>query len=174
MTTLYVANLKRQTEHFTFRIKVGENAYGDKPHRFPIEPGSQLRIPLKLDMDQVHAIIAQHEVYGFTAAEAVPKATYMAGLCYSIDKPITGVQIDLGFQHNDEVLMEDAAESRRTATAAVAADLEEKTRGTLKHFQQEQSEVPEVPGQTPSIDETIEVAPPGNEPSRGRRRRTEV
>lgn len=170
---LYIVNLKRQVEHFTFRL-----AGNDKMHQFPIQPAHQLRIPLKMSDDEVKSVIAQKEMYGMLAAEAVAKSTFFAGVCYSIDKPVTGVQIDRGFERNDELLMEEAVDARVNATAATAAKIEEQTEGTMRSFQQNVAEVPQ-PGQEggAALDHTIRVETPGNPPDgmqQGRRDRRNV
>ena len=167
MTQLFVANLKRQVEHFTFRLPGAE-----KVQQYPIQPASQLKIPLALTDEQIDSIVQQKAMYGMVPAKAVIKSPFFHGICFSLDKPVTNVEIDRGFEHNDEALMKEAEDQRVTATAATAAQMEEQTNGTLREFRQEIMEIPAAGAdQNNVLNHTIEVARDGDTASARRNRK---
>lgn len=117
MPTLFVSNTRKQHHIFYWRDP-------DKRLRsIQIPAGAQVPVVKNVTMQDIHAIIEQHAVYGMVSiAEATREPGEFIGLCYSIDDPVTKVDLETVFKHNDvvlkeqsEVQMEDAANAAKAA-----------------------------------------------------------
>lgn len=122
---LYIANAKAQTESFTYRIPtpVGERTRGARVQIIPA--GQQVEISGDLSRVEIDAIISQHAKYGLVAADELDRNRDFAGLCYSVDKPVTSSRIQRLMGTNILHLEEKGREQRALAAVATNGRLED-------------------------------------------------
>mgnify|MGYP000001756344 FL=1 len=155
---LYVANSKKQNEHFHYRV-IGSSKLMNQH----ISAGQQIQIYGDLQPEEVRSIIEQHEQYGFIDASKIKAQRDFVGLCYSVDTPVKLDYIKLAFDLNDKVLDERGQEIRKAAAIAADQYIDQLTPGAVNNTR---SSVIEAVSQDkdPSISEGFEV-------SRGRKRK---
>jgi hypothetical protein len=161
MASLFVANMSKQHQDFTFRLP-GDPATKSQM----IRVGTQQRIGGDLKPEIIAKIIEQHTPYGLKAARELPRNREFVGLCYSVDTPVQLEHWGQTLEMNDDVL-NDRAEQRREDTAATIAN-------SIQHAMQERgvtvphAEVSIVedarPGDTPRIARGYETSSEGQAP----------
>ncbi len=125
MTIMYVANASAQEHLFMYRIPEES-----RMRQVPIRRGSQVALPDKnMNPDQINAIIAQHEKYGFVSTDEVKTGRIkrkFTRLVYSLGQPVSGLIIDALLNNNIGVLNEFGKKIREeTAVAANAKIVDE-------------------------------------------------
>lgn len=116
---MFIANLTHQAVDFGYRLPEDGGL-----RRQRIEVGSQIRLSGELSPTDVDAIVRQYTKYGMIDVAEVDRTKGFAGLCYSIDKPITVEKLRRGVVHNDAVLNEEGRKSREAAAVATSARIE--------------------------------------------------
>jgi hypothetical protein len=111
---IYIANGTRQIQQFWYRAP-GPN--WNRPLMLEIPQGMQARVPGEfLTGEEAEVVIEQIVRYGGIKADEVDRVKPYAGLCYSIDKPVSAPKIEKLFKHNHAV-MEKQAEDGLLNTA---------------------------------------------------------
>jgi len=157
---LYVANTSKQHHDFICRLPEATRTLTVR-----IPAGRQVQVGPDLSAGSIDAIIAQHSRYGMIDAREALKRHGYAGLCYSVDKPVSNTQFAAAYHANEEALQEQAEENRENAAAAIAQSIDENT-GGLAHLDVKVSEVTK-PGETPRVNSGIEVTRDGTAPRHG-------
>lgn len=114
MHKLFIANATRQVHDFTYRLPEIPGA-----KYLPIKIGTQVQIPGELSIADVDAIIDQHRKYGMINVDEIDRTRPFAGLCYSVDKPISSEKLRRIMTHNNEVLVDRGREIRKNAAVAI-------------------------------------------------------
>lgn len=116
---LYVANLTRQHQNFSFRMPGS-----GKLMQIPIRIGEQARVLRDESQIIITKIVEQHEPYGMIPVSEINRAKPFVGLCYSVDKKINVDAIMAGLEHNTEVLVDRGREIRRAAAVQTSNMIE--------------------------------------------------
>ncbi len=172
MPALYIANATKQEHTFAYRLpeRVGE------PILQPIRAGGQVRISGDLNQIQIDAIIEHHRIYGMISVEEAARVKEFAGLCYSIDKPISFEKLTQMVEHNDDVLTERGKKMRAEAAVATNEQLEQQIieNRMPDRLQSLEMSVEEVDRDqrdpTPGLAEGVRVTRTAPAPTRSRRR----
>lgn len=112
---MYIANATAQHFEFFYRLPkaggiptlTGRIQYQEKRRQQSIRAGGQIVLADDLNQAQIDSIVKQHEKYGLVPAdEATNSRTQkrFAGLCYSIDKPVSSARIEALLRGNNTVL----------------------------------------------------------------------
>jgi hypothetical protein len=117
---MYVANLTKQVQSFCYRLPEGRS-----PRQQEIAIGGQTLLSGDLTKMEVDSIIEQHAKYGLVDVAEIDRTKPFAGLCYSIDKPISVEKIRRGLAHNDDVLVDRGRQTQKEAALAVARQVNE-------------------------------------------------
>lgn len=119
---LYIANLTKQNIDFAYRVPEEKGARLQN-----IKVGSQIKItgPGGLNTKQVDAIINQNRKYGLIGVEEIDKTKPFAGMCFSVDSPVSIAKIERAISHNTKVLVERGQEMRQQAAVAEARRIED-------------------------------------------------
>jgi hypothetical protein len=146
---IYIANGTGQIQHFCYRVP--GPSWEKRFLEVEIPQGMQILIPGDfITPEDGEVIVEQIHRYGGVRADEVDKTKPFAGLCYSIDKPVSPPKIEKLFQHNKKV-MEKQAEDGLLATALgnnkILKDRIEETAREARHA------VPEIKLQDISITE---------------------
>ena len=133
MAKVHVANASPQIHEFHYRIPEIL-----KRRTLTILPFRQVVLPDDMNVEQISAVVAQHEQYGFVSADDVKNGKARKAhtrLCYSIDKPISSMVIDALYRNNYTILDAQGKEIRKTmavmANSAVQNTLEAERRNGL-------------------------------------------
>lgn len=166
MTTLYIANTSKQKHLFIYRR--AEATSTTPPIEIP--PGTQVMIGKNLSPEEVDSIIEHHGHYGMVNARDAARADNFVGLCYSIDKPISEENMELTYDHNDEILDAIAESNREKTAVAISANLEsalESTHSAVKvgRVEVEVTEEAKI-GQPQRVNAGVEVLKEGTAPRR--------
>lgn len=119
---MYIANCTKQVASFIYRLPEHH-----QQRQQQIEIGGQTQISGDLTQLEVDAIIEQHTKYGLVAADDLDRTKPFIGLCYSIDKPVRIGKLEQALVHNDKVLEQRGAQTRKEAALAVAKNVEQQT-----------------------------------------------
>lgn len=156
MPKLYIANLTKQIQDFLY-VSPGVTPTKHVVVKIPI--GEQARIHHdNSTMDDLQAILAQHEPYGLLpVSEVAKRGLAFSGMCYSFDKPVPMDKIQEGVLASDDFKEEVSARVRKESAVA-ASHFAESDSGapgignlTMEAVEQVKS------GDVPSVHETIEV-----------------
>lgn len=133
---LYIGNTTKKTQIFLYRRPGSE-----RPNDFmqmEIPPGGQNRVPVRdLSQPQIDAIVNHHAKYGLRSVEEITRThrgRYI-GMCYSIDKPVPLERLQLGIQHNDEILVQFGEDLRQAAAVVTAQAIEQHTGRALAELE---------------------------------------
>lgn len=118
---LYIGNLTRQRVEFAYRV-IGE-AGGIRMQAIQI--GRQIQVAGDLNQPQIDAIVEHHSKYGMIPVADIKRNKHFAGLCYSIDRPISADNIMLGLDLNIGVLVERGKAMRQEAAVAAHNNIEQ-------------------------------------------------
>lgn len=133
---LYIGNTTKKLQVFLYR-RPGSSRPNDFM-QMEIPPGGQNRIPLRdLTKEQIDAIVNHHAKYGLRSVEEITRThrgRYI-GMCYSIDKPVPLERLQIGIQHNDNLLVQFGEELRQAAAVVTAQAIEENTGHTLAELE---------------------------------------
>ena len=117
MSRMYIANCTKQIHTFTYRIPDSSETL-TRPRAIEIRAGGQAKLPDDLSTPQIDAVIRQHARYGMVSVADLDRTKPFAGMCYSIDKPVSVDSIRAGLIHNDAVLREQGKQLRQEAGVA--------------------------------------------------------
>jgi hypothetical protein len=123
---MFIANCTKQVVSFIYRLPEVSASRQQQ-----IEIGGQIQISGDLTKIEVDAIIEQHTKYGLVAADELDRSKPFIGLCYSIDKPVRVGKVEQAIEHNDKVLEQRGAQTRKESALAVASQVEQNSPGGL-------------------------------------------
>jgi hypothetical protein len=172
---LYIANCTQQVQTFMYRTPEESGAMSGGVRVQPIEIGNQIIIPGDLNQIQIDSIVSQHRKYGLIAVDEVDRNKAFAGLCYSIDKPVSISKLLYVIQNNKKLMDERGRKTRLEAAIAVNQQVETNMSDQLKKLEIEVKE--EKSGSGPEhepVNEALRVTrsedpTPAPKQSRGRR-----
>lgn len=127
MSKLYIANATRQIHAFMYRAPDddgGDPRRASAPRTQYIHPGQQIQISGEFSRAQIDNITDQHRQYGLIAVDDIDRHKPFAGICFSVDKPISAGRIHQLMGHNVEVLQERGREMRKLAAISINNSLE--------------------------------------------------
>ena len=168
MAKLYIANITKHRNEFTFRVPES-----NRPRTVPIASGEQMVVANEAP-EVIRSIVDQHAQYGLTHVADIDRTRAFIGLCYDIDKAIPVTAIRRGAQHNDSQLEKMGAELRKQA--AVAFHVEQAKASGVDvpgRFVEADVEIveDEQPGRSVTIHETTQVREQGRDAPKGNGRR---
>lgn len=120
---LYIANCSQQIQDFVYRIP------GSKVMKQEIPIGSQVRLAPDFTQEQLDIVISQHGRYGMISATEAGKRKEYAGLCYSVDKPVSIDRQQNAIETNVVVLTSKGEELRKAAAIQVSNQMQSETPG---------------------------------------------
>ncbi|WP_343743369.1 hypothetical protein [Herbaspirillum huttiense] len=164
MSRLFIANTTKQNHEFHYWMPEQRKTIVKM-----IRAGSQEEIHPGAGREAHEYIVAQHVQFGLKPVNEIDRTKEFIGLCYQFDRPISSERMNETFEHNDEVLKQQAQERRKEAAIATESQLEEiasQSHNGLRNFEVEIVEEAQK-GVDIQVNETIEVARPGR---RGRPR----
>jgi hypothetical protein len=179
---LYIANAKLQTEAFTYRVPDGEAIRGSSAsgaRTQTIDSGRQVMISGDLNRYQIDAIIEQHRPYGLVDVADLDGVRGYAGLCFSIDKPVSPARLEQLMGNNIDHLEQRGREMREMAAVATNDSIEgtmsdSQMPGRLKNLEMEVVEERNVksdgPEMTPQRIRVTRDAEPTKAPTRAARK----
>jgi len=164
MAKLYLANCTKQRHEFLYHAPEQKQLT-----KQDIEIGSQIMVWRDAPLDQLSAIILQHEPYGLINVNEIDRTKHFVGICYSFDKPIDVHKIMYTVENNDKVLEERGLETRKEVAQVITHSLSQVAQDAGNGLNTLDVEVKELasPGKEPGFSETITVETRG----RGRPRR---
>jgi hypothetical protein len=177
---LFVANLTAQKLVFAYVMPDEDGKRNGSGHRTQDIPmGGQVMVSGDLTQQQIDVIIKHHRKYGMlSASEVADRRASFAGTCYSIDRPVAGVEIKNGIEHNIAVLAERGKQYRQEAAVAVnnALELQLQEQGRPEGLRElAMSVVEEEPSggyrTAKPLGEGVIVSRDGDAPTRSQRRR---
>jgi hypothetical protein len=162
--SLFIANTTKQHHEFMFWVPE-QRRYFTKL----IRAGGQEQIYPEGTRDVHEGIIAQHRQYGIKALSEIDRTKEFVGLCYQFDHPIPADRLTEAIEHNDDVMVSEAQERRKEATAALNESLTQVAQDSGTNLSGLDVEVVEEQkkGVDTQVNETISVNKPGR---RGGRR----
>jgi hypothetical protein len=159
MATMYVANLNRQVNDFTYRLPEET-----KPKSIKIQIGQQVRLG-DMSQDTIDRIVQQMARYGLRNVTELQQTRGYVGLLYSVGKPVPldNERIVDGTVEQNDAVLNASAETRREATAAVVASQiqSEMAQRGVQVPRAEIEIVEETRGATPKLARGYEVVQPG-------------
>lgn len=117
MTTMFIANATHQIQDFCYTVPEHHGIISQ-----PIGIGQQIRISAhggNLSPADVECILDHHRKFGLISVEEIPRTKNFAGLCYSLDKPVSFPRLTELIQQNRGALVRRGEEQRRAAAIAV-------------------------------------------------------
>ena len=114
---MFVANATRQHQIFTFRLPETLQS-----RQLPIPIGTQIRIR-DLSAKDVEAIIRQNDAYGLTELSFALASKKFVPMCYSLDKPIPAVKIQVLSDRNVDALDDRGRTMREDAAIVMATQI---------------------------------------------------
>jgi len=121
---LYIANCTTQNHDFIYNAP---EVKGSRKQMIPA--GGQMQIHDNMNLQAIDYIVKQHEKYGLVPADKIPREKAFIGLCYSVDKPVNMDQIMTASSQNENVLKEQAVETRKQTAAAIRSQIEDQEVG---------------------------------------------
>jgi hypothetical protein len=113
MSKLFVGNATKQKYEFAYRVP---EQTGLRVQPVPI--GQQVQVTGDLSTVEIDAILEQHRVYGIVNVADINRSKAFAGICYSIDKPISVSKLMEAIDHNTQALVERGREMRKELAIA--------------------------------------------------------
>ncbi len=158
MPALYVANLNRQINDFTYRLPEET-----RPRSVMIQVGQQVRIG-DLPPDTIERIVKQMGRYGLRSVGELQQTREYVGLIYSVGKPVpldNERVVDGTMEHNDTVLNAAAEDRRESTAAAVATQIQNTMAQHDVEVPRAEIEIVEETRGTPKLARGYEVTRPG-------------
>ena len=123
MPRLYIANITQQIHRFLYTVPETDGGLRTQD----IQPGGQIEISDSENMNQTQldAIIQQHARYGMINVKEIDRAKRFAGLCYSVGEKIPLKKLEIGLDHNFDVLTERGHETRKMNAVAISNTVED-------------------------------------------------
>jgi hypothetical protein len=170
---LWVFNATKKNLKFKYRFP---EIPGVKTAIIPIGGQTCLHKP-GLNQAEVDALAAQLEAaYGAVPSTQAARVRGRVNVFYSIDRPVKPGAIEAAVEHNIDVLTEEGAELRKQAAVAIhsaLADKEAESRFGRGNLRETHVEIVEETrrGETPQINERVEVVREGEGAAPSRRGR---
>jgi hypothetical protein len=98
---IYIANATNQVISFLYRLP---EQTGVRHQHIPV--GSQIRLPEDITPEMLDSILDQHTRYGLISVDEVQNVQEFKGTCYSVDKPVPAMKIEMLMDHNRDELVE--------------------------------------------------------------------
>ena len=117
MTTMYIANATAQIQAFSYIVPEHHGVIEQ-----PIGIGQQIRISAhggNLSPADVECILNHHRVFGMISVDEIPRTKNFAGLCYSLDKPVSFARLTELIQQNRGFLVKRGEQQRQAAAVAI-------------------------------------------------------
>lgn len=167
MTRLYIANLTKQNQRFTFSLldsaaKEGEKKFGS-PKVNEIAPGQQVALG-DFTTPQIDAIIKHHKKYGVVDGNELKNAREYHGMCYGIGKPVSIDTIMVGDEINTAALEQRAQEQRETTAQAIHQNAQKTAQETGAPVRRTEVEIAHDSGEGEKLSEGYETTAPGETP----------
>lgn len=134
-----------------------------------IRAGAQEQIYPEGSRDVHEGIIAQHRQYGLKAVSEIDRTKEFIGLCYQFDAPVSAERLTETIERNEVVMVAEAQERRKEATAALDGQLSQIAQDSGTNLSGLDVEVIEdqKKGVDTQLNETLSIEKPGRRVRRG-------
>jgi hypothetical protein len=130
MTALYIGNVSQQIQQFLYRP-----LDGSRPITIEVPIYEQRRIGGELSVPEVNCIIVQHTPYGLRRADEAHLLGPYDSLLFSLGRPITSEQLQIGASRKTMKLAEIGKAARVDAAIKTNAHMQKEVRQKNREFE---------------------------------------